>query len=76
MWLMVPRASKAQGEALQEWHLHFVEVHNKETNKVHNKETNKVHIKENSKVHNKENSKVHNKVQKKERNAKRGAMLT
>ena len=57
---MVPRASKAQGEALQEWHLHFVEVHNKETNKVHNKD----------------NSKVHNKVQKKERNAKRGARLT
>ena len=57
---MVPRASKAQGEALQEWHLHFVEVHNKE----------------NSKVHNKENSKVHNKVQKKERNGKRGARLT
>ena len=57
---MVPRASKAQGEALQEWDMHFVEVHNKETNKVHNKE----------------NSKVHNKVQKKERNAKRGARLT
>ena len=57
---MVPRASKAQGEALQEWHLHFVEVHNKETNKVHKKK----------------NSKVHNKVQKKERNAKRGARLT
>ena len=34
---MVPRASKAQGEALQEWHLHFVEVHNKENSKVHNK---------------------------------------
>ena len=53
---MVPRASKAQGEALQEWNLHFVEVHNKE----------------NSKVQNKENSKVHNKVQKKEHSAKRG----
>ena len=57
---MVPRASKAQGEALQEWNLHFVEVDNKE----------------NSKVHNKGNSKLHTKVQKKERNAKRGARLT
>ena len=40
---MVPRASKAQGEALQEWNLHFVEVDNKENSKVHKKGNSKLH---------------------------------
>ena len=43
---MVPRASKAQGEVLQEWNLHFVEVNNKENSKVHSKAHNKVQKKE------------------------------